>query len=497
VKRVVLYLICTLSALALLSGCGSGGSGSSGSEPLESGRADLTLRVDFGTLNQVSHQTDATVTRIRVEVRSASTGELVAEPRDLARPTTGTVASVTFINVPLGQLLVSADFVNAAGEVLGRDSDVVSLTFGNPVFVLLSFTEAEPPDPPDPPVVTREFVVAANTEELLVFELDAVTGVLTQVFSQAFGPNSLPFSVDIRDDGAVYVTFNLLNQVVHFQLDASDGSLVTQTVLNRPVPEGGALSPDGNFYYHCEPTLGPPGSIRGYSLDPVTGVPTELPASPFPIPGSTRPQRLFVHPNGRFLYAAEFNSMMMTGVFYNFQVDSVSGNLTQIGGAVSVSSPRAFAFEVSPDENTLYVTGNSSAIDGFTINQTNGALTQISPSFPPGVDPNLAEMVVDTNRNILYVCGTSIGQIEAYNLDVTGRPTTPLAGSPYSIPSTGTLTLDRDPSGEFLIATNTGSPNGSVSVFRIASDGTLTTVAGSPFPAGIGTFDFDVVELTL
>ena len=37
---------------------------------------------------------------------------------------------------------------------------------------------------------------------------------------------------------------------------------------------------------------------------------------------------------------------------------------------------------------------------------------------------------------------------------------------------------------------------GSIAVFRIETDGTLTNVTGSPFPAGVGTFDHDVVELT-
>jgi 6-phosphogluconolactonase (cycloisomerase 2 family) len=105
-------------------------------------------------------------------------------------------------------------------------------------------------------------------------------------------------------------------------------------------------------------------------------------------------------------------------------------------------------------------------------------------------------MVVNPVTNILYICGTTLGQIEAFNLDGTGRPTTPIIGSPFPTGDTGTLTLKRDPSGGYLVATNTGTTTGSLSVFRIETDGALTLMPGSPVSAGTGTFDLDVVQLS-
>jgi len=498
VKHINPGLLVILLLCFLLPGCESGGSSTAGSSS-RAGSADLTLRVDFGSLNQVLAQTDGVVSSIRIEIRSAATGQPVTETRVLSRPATGTVAATTFINIPLGQLVVSADFLNAAGEVLGRDSEVVNLVAGSPVTIFLSFLEAVTPDEPDTPVTTtREFVVAANVEQLLVFELVPDTGALTQQFVQDFGDNSLPFSVDIRSDGFVYVTFTFLSQIQQFQLNPSNGSLTPLTALARPLPEGGALSPDGRFFFHCQPLLTDPGAVRVYSLDPTTGTPTEIPNSPFIIPGANQPQRIFVHPNGRFLYVAERISPLTSGVFYAFEIDGTTGDLTQIGGAVTITSPRAFAFALSPDQSTLYVSGNSSIIDGFTIDPTDGTLTLVSPPYPAAVDPQLGEMVVDPVADILYVCGTTQGQIEAFNLDGTGRPTTQLSGSPYSLGSNGTLTLKRSPSGGYLIATSTGdgAGEGNISVLRIEPDSTLTLVPSSPVPAGTGTFDLDVVQLT-
>jgi Lactonase, 7-bladed beta-propeller len=491
-SRVLLWKFLCLLALLAIVGCG-GGSGDDFQAGLSNraSRADLTLRVDFGATNEVLSQAAEPVARVRVEVADTATGLSVVPGQEISRPQVGSVQSVTFTDVPLGRVTITASFFDDGNQLLGQDSETVTLSLGQVAVVQLAYV-SEPQ--PEPVPVTREFVVVANTQELLVFQLDLETGFLTQVFRQDFGPNSLPFSVDARDDGMVYVTFNLLNRVQQFQMDSQSGALTSRTILNRPLPEGGALSPDQRFFYHCQPLLLNPGSILAYTLDPVTGVPTETSSSPFVIPGAEQPQRIFIHPNGRFLYAAERNAVSTSGVFYNYSIDVNTGALTQIGGQILVSAPRAFAFEVSPDGNTLYVTGNANQIDGFTINQANGTLTPISPSFPPGQDSNLAEMVVDSALQVLYVCGFTTGQVEAYRLDASGRPTTPVAGSPYLTSTIGTLTLKRDPSGQFLLATNTGGPVGTVSVFRIQSDGSLVSAPGSPFTAGVGTFDFDIVR---
>lgn len=480
-----------------LCGCESGGVSGFPDHTSEAGQlGDLSLQVDFGPRNRVlSQATDQTVETVVLRLSLTSTGATVGAPLEVSRPAQGTVTVATFTGVPIGAVTVTAEFFNAANELLAQDSQSVTLFAGQPTSVTFSFTPTAIPTP----VVFKEYVVAADVEQLFVFELNLDSGVLTQVFNQNFGTNSLPFSVDIRADGMLYVTYNLLGRLEHFQIDANTGVLTSITQLPRPVPEGGVVTPDGEFYYHCQPVLGTPGAIRAYALNEATGVPTELPASPFVIPGADRPQRLFVHPNGRFLYAAERNSGTTNGVIYAFEIDN-TGALTQIGGAVTISAQRAFAFAVSPDQNTLYVTGNGPQIDGFTINQTTGVLTPVTPAFPNGVDPNLGEMVVDANLNILYVCGFTSGTIEAYNLDGTGRPTTPLTGSPFAVGTTNTLTLDRDPSGQFLVATSTGTlavADGTVACFRIQADGTLTPVAGSPFSAGLDTFDHDIVRFQL
>ena len=83
----------------------------------------------------------------------------------------------------------------------------------------------------------------------------------------------------------------------------------------------------------------------------------------------------------------------------------------------------------------------------------------------------------------------SVGNIFAFNVNVDGSLTS-LAGSPFSA-GTGLSHLAVIPSQAvanttFLYAANTGDPNGSISAFTISPNGGLTAVPGSPFPTVSG-----------
>jgi 6-phosphogluconolactonase (cycloisomerase 2 family) len=112
--------------------------------------------------------------------------------------------------------------------------------------------------------------------------------------------------------------------------------------------------------------------------------------------------------------------------------------------------------------------------------------------------------------NLVYVTTNdgvkNMNSVAAYSNDGSGN-LTPLAGSPYltggtgvsgkTVPTTGGLDADQEvvinSAGTLLLAVN-GHSN-SVASFTINSDGTLTTVAGSPFtasgrdPAALGLFN--------
>lgn len=493
-KKYKLIQFCLLLFVLLVGACATGDSSSRGGLGSSDDSVDLTLRVDFAQAGGSSAQQATEVFRVRIDILDADTGLAVRPGADVQRPSAGTVETVFFRGVPLGRLNVRADFFASSGELLGRDLELVSLSPGQTVTISLSYRPVPTPSPTPEPVF-QEFLVVLNVEEAIVFKLAADSGVLTEVFRENFGTGSLPFAVDARADGAVYITFTLANEVGHFQVDPLTGSLDPRTVIVQDLPEGGVVSPDGRFYYHCEPLLAVDGSVRAYSLD-AEGTPAEIAGSPFVIPGADQPQRLFVHPNGRYLYVAERSSPGPNGIFYIFEIDTTTGALTQIGAPVSITAPRAFAFATSPNGNTLFVSGNDSHVDAFTINQSNGTLSPLPPTFV-AQDAQLGEMVVDTVEQVFYVCGFTAGQVEAYRLDANGRPSIPITGSPFSTSTTGSLTTLINSSGEFLLTTNIGvlPDEGTVSCFRIQPDGSLIPVPGSPFAAGIGTFDMALLRL--
>jgi 6-phosphogluconolactonase (cycloisomerase 2 family) len=71
--------------------------------------------------------------------------------------------------------------------------------------------------------------------------------------------------------------------------------------------------------------------------------------------------------------------------------------------------------------------------------------------------------------------------VDAYNIEPTGV-LAPLAGSPFFAP--GGLDVLLSPDGSKLFASGLSS---GISVFEVASNGSLSVIPGSPFPAGLGT----------
>jgi 6-phosphogluconolactonase (cycloisomerase 2 family) len=211
--------------------------------------------------------------------------------------------------------------------------------------------------------------------------------------------------------------------------------------------------------------------------------------------------------NGAF----SFNTALTSGTAYSITVQTqptypsqtcvVSNGSGTISGSpvenvavncVMNSSP----ITVDPFGLFAYVSNSSPGnISAYTISQTTGALTTVTGSpFPAGSYPS--QVTVDPSGNFAYVANMTGGTISAYTIDKTsGSPT-------YGelIPSTSTQTMPAGTnpvsvtiypytsgsfasSGEFAYVPNMGS--GNVSAYTISqTTGALTTVTGSPFPAG-------------
>ncbi|HZW95021.1 MAG TPA: hypothetical protein VFF64_18885 [Candidatus Eremiobacteraceae bacterium] len=185
-----------------------------------------------------------------------------------------------------------------------------------------------------------------------------------------------------------------------------------------------------------------------------------------------------VSPGPEFLYAISITSTGGTGglgaQILAFSVDRNSGALTPIGSGPGPSTPFLTVGLAAVNNQFLFSSDRSqSQLDGFSIDQTTGALSTITGSpFSTGTLSFPTGLASPPGSNFLYA--SDIGSVGAFTISSTGVPSA-VPGSPF-LSESGLLATA--PSGGFLYA---AGPSGGVAAFTIGSTGALTQVPGSPF----------------
>jgi 6-phosphogluconolactonase len=205
----------------------------------------------------------------------------------------------------------------------------------------------------------------------------------------------------------------------------------------------------------------------------------------------------------QFVYS---DNNVSTGINQN-PVNSVSafkiesdGSLTQIkgspyrtGGAGGGNSidPEEIAVATQNTANFLYAANNGSGtISAYAINPVAGSLARVSGSpfladGAPGGDYSLA---ASPNGKFLFAAADTATDIHIYSIASNGS-LSEIAGSPFPT-GANAEGLKVTPNGKFLLV-GENSLN-AVGVYNIAASGALTAVAGSPFPTSASPFDLDV-----
>jgi 6-phosphogluconolactonase len=177
-------------------------------------------------------------------------------------------------------------------------------------------------------------------------------------------------------------------------------------------------------------------------------------------------------PGPEFLYATSIGGQILA-----FSIDqNNNGALTSIG---SVPGPAISLGLAAVDNQFLYASDTHNAqLDGFSINQTTGALTALAGSpFPTGTLSIPGQLAAPPGEmgpasSLLYVADA--GTIDTFTISATGVPTA-LSGSPY-VPESG-FSIVVDPSSYFLYAADDDPPGG---IFAFTTN-PLTAVPNSPF----------------
>ena len=147
------------------------------------------------------------------------------------------------------------------------------------------------------------------------------------------------------------------------------------------VPRQVALDPAGKFLYVAieggfQPAYCPSYSFPGYSIDPASGAMTEMPGSPFA--AGENPASVAVEASGRFLFVGNVGGLSISGgeasvgvAVYSINPDT--GVPTEVAGSPFATASNPAFLVADPSARYLYV-GTGSGILGFTIDQTTGAL---------------------------------------------------------------------------------------------------------------------------
>ena len=190
---------------------------------------------------------------------------------------------------------------------------------------------------------------------------------------------------------------------------------------------------------------------------------------------------------GKFAYVANNGD----GTISAYTIDSTTGKLTAVAGSPYPDGTAPAAVSLAPNGKFAFSASDSGTkIHAFTINQSTGQLTEVSGSpFSTGfkTGSTFPDIAVDSQSAHLYLASAGDDEVAGFAIDPTSGALTPLKGSPYAAGAGAGAIPAFSPDGKFLYVMDqgaTGTGANSVSGYSIGTDGSLTAIAGSPFPAG-------------
>jgi 6-phosphogluconolactonase (cycloisomerase 2 family) len=229
-------------------------------------------------------------------------------------------------------------------------------------------------------------------------------------------------------------------------------------------------------------------SISVFALDPVTRNAREINGSPFPTSsGQAAATGLAILPGDAFIYVT--NSSLNS--IEAFSISS-TGALTAVSGSPFSTGPSPNPVTFDSAGHFAYVSNQTSpSIFVYGVNSTTGALAEIQADrVATGVSPSAVFLTAD--GKFAYVLNGA-ASISAFSVNSSSGALTPVAGSPFGVPTVGgvggnpILSLIFNPNGKSLYVKNDGGTGtGSLAAFSIASaTGALAPLGGSPFALGI------------
>jgi 6-phosphogluconolactonase (cycloisomerase 2 family) len=313
----------------------------------------------------------------------------------------------------------------------------------------------------------KEILYTAESGGLAAYEIDRATGRIDRISGSPFGAGCFTTLAATPQASYVYGLLFYSDQIRGFRIDSAGAGQDLGFALTALDPRALTVDRDGRFAYVAHDN-----SLSSYGIDPATGALTALGA---PLGLYCAPASVAIESRGRTLYAGDANRVQL------LQLDGTSGVPTLLSPLPMGDRLRSMA--VHPD-GTLYGVGTASTTErnifAFRIDAS-GGLTDLTGGAPYrlGFGPvcvTPSAVAVDPSRNYLYAT-SSAKDLFQYRIDG----------------GTGALSITRGV-GATNIARVTTSTAGryvlvggeAIRVYRVGDGGTLTEVAGSPFPTAAG-----------
>jgi 6-phosphogluconolactonase (cycloisomerase 2 family) len=298
-------------------------------------------------------------------------------------------------------------------------------------------------------------------------------------------PVTTASAADGVDGRLAYVTHALSEDIATFTVDRGGspqrvGDLTSTGADSGPVSV--LFAPDGRTVYVELRTSNAVAAYRDGSGGVLTLLGTVS-------TGGMGPFGLAIAPDGSSLFASNLDS----GTVAAFTVNA-DGTLRPSGGPVATGSPLPRGLAVSPDGRFLYVGHGMPNLPGpdvmvrFAIGR-NATLQRVGRPVP--INPSGSQIVFTPDGRFLYIATQFNDKVDGFRVGDNGE-LAPVPGSPYDAArfAEGAV-VGPDGRHLFVAGAGDGVDPGGLSAYAINGDGSLTSVAGSPFPAGIAPVGID------
>ncbi|MCK4585783.1 MAG: beta-propeller fold lactonase family protein, partial [Gammaproteobacteria bacterium] len=326
-----------------------------------------------------------------------------------------------------------------------------------------------------------QFAYGANNGDwsLTAYRVNPATGTLSHHGNWPAGASAA--AVAVHPAGFV-ISVSMTEDWLNVHRISDDGRLTK--ILQSPFKAGVrapfsiSLHPAGRLVY----VSARGGQVAGFALDPVSGVMTPVPGSPFDAQRRTR--SVMVHPSGRFVYASNAYDNSISA----WRVNEKTGELSSLNGSpfatgepgnlhpdlmsIIDAPPEAggipYMVAIHPSGRYLYVTNwMGPSLSMFAVDADNGELTPL-PGSPMLMGNRPYVVTVHPSGNFVYVTSWDAQAVYGYAVDANSGALRELTDSPYYTGAENPIALRINAAGSLAYVVNSAS--NTVSVFSVDAD---------------------------